>query len=694
MEATWITGVGAFLLLVASQSKRLQAVSRPLLIAGALLFVATAYVRADSATEFIGFTILGIASGSIYAIAAAGLVLTYTTTGVFNFAHGAVGMIAAFVFWQLTEKNGLHDLVAAAIVLGILGPAIALVLEFLFRRFRDADIGTTIVLTIAITVLCIGIAQFVFKTEAHNLPRLLGDGSVDLFGTTVTHDQILQIVLAAAIAVGLRFLLYQSRLGTGMRAVVDNATLASLNGASPVTIARASWLLGTELAVIAGILLGAGLNLEAIVLTFFVVNAYGAAVFGKLKSLPLTFAGGIVLGVVQNWGGFLWPNEAHHVRLFDSQLWGRLNVSLPGLFLFLALLALPQSKLSVGRIVGRRAPAVPGPRAAVLRGVAFVAAMAAVVQVLPDDRLTDATTGLVYGVLLLSLVLLTGFSGQVSLAQYVFVSIGAWAMGKTFGGDSILGMLAGGLVAVPFGALVALPALRLQGLYLALVTFGFAAISQLLIIQDPIFYGKGSVNVGRLELLGVSFRGDKAFFVLCALVFAIGGVAVLALRRGSFGRRLAAMRDSQAACATLGLDIRRTKLTVFCLSAFIAGIAGSLFGGLKASVSDITIEPINNIVLFLFAVVGGITTVTGALLGGILFAVLPYVQAEYPDLAGLAFALVAAVAIGLGRQPNGLAGILYELVGRRSAPERTPEPVPTRAAPTTTPTEEVPVAAV
>jgi branched-chain amino acid transport system permease protein len=562
-------------------------------------------------------------------------------------------------------KAGLPALVAAVLVLGVLGPLLGLALELMFRRFRDADVGTTIVLTIAVTVLCIGVAQYAFKqTEAHNLGFVLGDHTVSIVGATITWDNVLQIVLAAGIAVGLRLLLYRSRTGTAMRAVVDNANLAALNGASPNRTARISWILGTELAVVAGILLASGTNLEAITLTFFVVNAYGAAVFGKLRSLPLTFAGGIVLGIIQNWGRFTFPDEPHHIAYLGDDFFRRVNVSIPGIFLFFALLALPQAKLSVGRVVGRRTPRAPSLRSSLVRAGLFVAAMGALVQALPDaflsQHLTDATRALVFALLLLSLVLLTGFSGQVSLTQYVFVAVGAWAMGKTLGGDSIVGIAAAGMAAVPLGALVALPALRLQGLYLALVTFGFAAVSQYLVVQDTHLYHDGAVSIGRLELLGVSFAGSRAFFVLCAAVFALFGVAVLALKRGPFGRRLAAMRDSQAACATLGLDIRRTKLAVFCLSAFIAGVAGALFGGLQTSVSDITIEPINNIVLFLFAVVGGITTVSGAFLGGALFALLPWIQAERPDLAGLVFAGIAAVAIGLGRQPNGLAGIIVD----------------------------------
>jgi len=178
-------------------------------------------------------------------------------------------------------------------------------------------------------------------------------------------------------------------------------------------------------------------------------------------------------------------------------------------------------------------------------------------------------------------------------------------------------------------------------------------------------YGTGGVEVGRLQVLGLDFSSDRAFAALCGIVFALVAVAVLALRRGSFGRRLAAMRDSQAACATLGLDVRRTKLAVFALSAAIAGLAGALHGGLGFTAGQLDFEPLFNVLLFLFAVVGGITTVTGALVGGILFAALPLVQSEAPELAGLVFAVIAVTALALGKQPNGMAGLIYAIRTRR-----------------------------
>jgi branched-chain amino acid transport system permease protein len=213
---------------------------------------------------------------------------------------------------------------------------------------------------------------------------------------------------------------------------------------------------------------------------------------------------------------------------------------------------------------------------------------------------------------------------------------------------------------------VALPALRLQGLYLALVTFALAQVSAAVIFQDTRIYGLGGVTVGRLEIAGIDFAGNEAFAVLCGIVFALVAIGVLALRRGSFGRRLAAMRDSQAACATLGMDVRRTKLAVFALSSAIAGLAGALHGGLGFTVSQLDFEPLFNVLLFLFAFVGGITTVTGALLGGLLFAALPLVQSEAEEFSGLVFAVIAVTALALGKQPNGLAGLLYS---RRGEPE-------------------------
>jgi branched-chain amino acid transport system permease protein len=638
-----------------------------------VLLLVRAYDGAGSFSSFIQFTLIGISAGCVFAVAASGLVLTYTTTGVFNFAHGAVGMVAAFVYYQLKVEVGLPAPLALLLVLGGLAPLVGLALERTMRTFRNASPGTTLTVTIGLTILLIGVVQYFYQSDGtqRTSSYLFGNRAVSIVGARIRWDEIAFLVVAVVVAAGLRYLLKATRTGVAMRAVVDNADLAGLTGAPPLTIARTSWILGSVLAAVAGILYAPTAGaLDAINLTFFVLSAYGAAVFGRLKSLALTFAGAIVLGLIQGYAPIAFPR---------TEVWNHLQVGVPGVFLFLVLLALPDAKLTVGRIVGRDTPSVPGLRTSVIRAAIFVPAVALLAGV-AGDNLLDLNRALVYGTLLLSLVLLTGYSGQISLAQYVFFGLGAFAMGKVAGGSSILGMGAAAAIAVPFGVVIALPALRLQGLYLALVTFALAQVSRDVIFQDSRIYGLGSVSVGRLEIFGVSFESNRAFAVLCALVFALVAIGVLALRRGAFGRRLAAMRDSQAACATLGLDVRRTKLTVFALSSAIAGLAGALYGGLGFTASQLDFEPLYNVLLFLFAFVGGITTVTGALFGGVLFALLPLVQSEKPELAGLVFAVIAAVAVALGKQPNGMAGLLFSKFSRRPATPAVPR--------TTTPSAE------
>lgn len=640
-----------------------------------LLLLVRAYNGAGSFGSFIQFSLIGISAGCVFAVAASGLVLTYTTTGVFNFAHGAVGMVAAFAYHEIHVGRGVPVPIALVLVLGVLAPLIGLALERIMRTFRNAAPGTTLTVTIGLTIMLIGLIQYLYQSSGQQRTSryLFGDRAVLILGARIRWDELAILAVAVGVAAGLRYLLKATRTGVAMRAVVDNADLAGLTGAPPLTIARTSWILGSVLAAVAGVLYAPTAGaLDAINLTFFVLAAYGAAVFGRLKSLALTFLGAIMLGLIQGYAPIAFP---------QTEVWNHLQVGVPGIFLFLVLLALPDAKLSVGRLVGRDSPAVPGLRTTLVRAAVFVPAIALLAS-LAGDNLLDLNRALIYGILLLSLVLLTGYSGQISLAQYVFFGLGAFAMGQVAGGDSLLGMGAAAAIAVPFGVMVALPALRLQGLYLALVTFALAQVSRDVIFQDSRIYGRGSVAVGRLDLFGISFKGDRAFSVLCALVFALVAIGVLTLRRGPFGRRLAAMRDSQAACATLGLDVRRTKLTVFALSSAIAGLAGSLYGGLGFTASQLDFEPLYNVLLFLFAFVGGITTVTGALLGGLLFALLPLVQSQKPELAGLVFAVIAAVAVALGKQPNGMAGILFSRFAKR--PNAAPSPSIAPSAPPAT----------
>jgi len=616
-------------------------------------------------TELFQYTLFGLMLGCVYAIASMGLVLTYTVTGVFNFAHGAVGMVAAYAYFELRVTHNVPTPIALAIVVLLLAPITGLAAERLLRRFRGADYATSLVVTIALTVGLLGFAAKVFpSTDDRNIPFLFGDRRFVLASVPITYDRVAQVVIAIAVAFGLRFLLFSTPLGARMRAVVDDPELARLNGVRSVFVARCSWMIGFALAALGGVLFAAGTNVNAIVLTLLVLNAYGAAMVGRLTSLPMTFLGALLLGLFQSISNvsWLWP---------DGDLFARVRLAIPGLFLVLAVLLVPSFRLSAGRIVGRDQPTVPTLRRSAMAGMVLILGVAALVNLGPDSLQSHVVRGLVMATIALSLVAVTGLSGQISLTQYLFLGVGAFVAGKAFGGDNVFGMLAGGAVAAVIGVLAALPSARLRGLHLALSTFGIALIAREAIIADPRVLGRSGLAVGRPDILGLSTSGDAAFAVWCAVVFSVLALLVVVVRRSWFGRQLTAIRDSELAAATLGMHVRLTKVLVFAFAAFIAGCAGALFGGMSASIDQPQFEPVNSLVIVLFAFVGGITTVSGAGIAGLLFASLVYAESTYPGLSGVVFLVIAAAAISLGRQPDGIAGIalsLFRRPERRTAP--------------------------
>ena len=295
----------------------------------------------------------------------------------------------------------------------------------------------------------------------------------------------------------------------------------------------------------------------------------------------------------------------------------------------------------------------------------FLAAAVVLSILMPDNRLFDGTTGLVLGMVMLTLVLLSGYGGQVSLCQFAFVGVGAFVMGAFFESGSILGVLVAGAVTAVAGAIVALPALRLQDLYLGLATFSVAWFGQEVIFDHPdTFDSGGNIFYEGLQIGPLDLSGNRAQFLVAAIGFAVFGIVVLAIRRGPFGRRLAAMSDSPAACATLGMSLLGTKVAVFAISAGMAGAAGALYGSTRGSAGALDFHLIQSLFVFLLATIGGITSVTGAFIGGVVFAILPVVQSEWVPSVELQGLFIGAGAIVVSRYPNGFAGILFQRFGR------------------------------
>jgi len=625
-------------------------------------------------TTLLAFTIVGIATGCIYALTASGLVVTYTTSGIFNFAHGAIGMLCAFSFWELTVKDGWPQWLALLVVLGLFAPVVGFMIDrLLMRNLHGAAVSTQIVITLGLMLAFIGIATIRWNPgEARVLPEFFAGHHVRLFTINITYHQLTMISVAAIVAAFLRLLFTRTQIGIAMRAVVDDPELAALTGADPDRVRAVSWALGASLAGLAGILLAPLVSLDIILLTLLVINGYAAAMVGRLKSLPWTFAGGLALGLA----------ESYTIWKLPTDMLNKIRPALPIIFLYLVLLILPQAKLRAGRIVSaRRAPRVGTLRESILGAVLLVALAALVAPHMSRSDLTLAGQGMVFALIMLSAVLLTGYAGQTSVAQMTFVGLGAFAMGKYFGGASVWGILLAALLSGAVGAVAALPALRLQGLYLALSTLAFAEAMDTLFFKNTSVFGYGGrLAVGRPHLLGVSFESDRAFFLLVTAVFALAGMGVLALRRGRFGRKLVAMKDSPAACATLGIDLTFTKLAVFALSAALAGVAGVFYGGLRGQVGPSDFEMLQSLVLLLLVTIAGIGTVTGALLGGLTFGLIPKLQQALKSVRNLAYIGPGLGILGVARNPNGwtsefapLGARIRRVLFRTEAPARVGE---------------------
>src|SRR4051794_35787074 len=608
-------------------------------------------------SSFIAYTLFGLFSGAAYAIAASGLVLTYATTRVFNIAHGALGMLLSFVFWDFSVRQGMPPWLALLLVLFVVAPAIGWFLQrFVARGLGDAPASVSLVVTVALLVGCIGVAQQIYQPAARTVLPFFAGTTYSIGEATITAHQVITIVASVLVAAGLFLLLTRTRVGTAMRASVDNPELLRLFGGKPDHVAALAWMVGVSLAGLGGILLVSTVGLDYYALTLLVINAYAAAMLGRLKSLPLTFIGAMGLGLLSSY-------VTGYVQL-DGALSQVKNV-VPALFLFAVVVALPQAQLRIGQVKGIVSAPLPSLKRTLGWSAGLLLVVALLAGAMSEANLLLVGTAATFAIVMLSLVLLTGYGGHVSLAQLTFAGVGALTYAK-IDEPNLFGLLVSALVAAGVGALVALPVLRLTGLYLALATLAFASIMDKMVFQADFAFGfNGTLPAGRLSVLGTSIGSTGAYVFVMAVFLVLTAWALLLLRRGVIGRLLIAMRDSPAACGTLGLDMRWFRVGLFALSAGIAGMAGALYAGLRQNIGAGDFIYFNSLVLLLCATVFGVTSVTGAVLGGVALMELPVQQSEHPSIAGLLFVVLAVGAILLARDPNGLANQLFKL-GRRA----------------------------
>jgi ABC-type branched-subunit amino acid transport system permease subunit len=413
-------------------------------------------------------------------------------------------------------------------------------------------------------------------------------------------------------------------------------------------------MIGCSFASLSGILLAPILGLDAVRLTLLVLYSFGAAVVGRLVSLPLTYAGALAIGV----GAQL----ATKFVVGHPGLAG-LPSSLPFIVLFAVLVFSPPGRFAeLTRTDSRtqRGSAATARRFPI-RVLAVAVAVAAVLpSQLSSGRLLTATAVVAFVLVFSSLGLAVGLSRQVSLCHVVFVALGATTLARLAGAGVpyLAALLLAGLIMVPVGALVAIPAIRLSGLFLALATFGFGVLAQnLLYPTEAVFGVEAILTIERPEILGISLRGDTAFYFFVLAVVVAGLVAVEAVRVTRLGRLLRSLADSPTAVQSLGVNPVVPRVLVFCLTGFLAGIAGGLLGTLTLSVNAATFDSFQSLVWVAALVAAGPASLGGAILAAVLLVWVPAVfdSPTVVEWQPIAFGLAA---IFLSQARNGLVGLV------------------------------------
>lgn len=548
-------------------------------------------------------TIIGLSTGALYALSATGLVVVYTTTGTFNFAHGGIGVLSAFLYWELVENSsgaGLPNWLGLVLVVLVIAPLMGVLIDLiLMGRVRDLPLVVQLMVTVGLLVFLLTLTGQIWQADKIRRVEYFWPGDGFSIGSyKVIWHRFAMIVVAAVIAVFLRLLLYRTRIGVAMRAVVDNRELTSLNGARPGVLSAFAWALGSSLAALAGILVAPEVEFNPTNLNnLMLIVAIAAAAFGQLRSLSLTVVGALLIGLL----------ESHYRQwVVLGAEWSFANRAIAPIVLFLVVLALPQARLSVGRLSSGLRPIERTTH--VWEGAVGAVTIVVLALVLAEGwfhfgiwdpgawsevSLNKAVAALVLALIGISLVPLTGWAGQVNFAPLAFAGFGAYLF-LQFAGDS--GNLAWlpvvGLLSAPLGAVVAVFAARLEGLYLALLTIAFALIMSNLFFTHPnVFPTSHSFSPLHIDvgLFRIDFDSRYRFFMLLATMFALAVFGLVTLRRSRYGRRWVAMQDSQAAAATIGVNVVWTKIVVYASSAAIAGMAGVFW-----AVSRVTVDPVRD----------------------------------------------------------------------------------------------------
>lgn len=587
-------------------------------------------------------TLAGLSVGSAAALTGIGLVVTYRATGVLNFAHGAVAMVCAYALRQCVVEWGWPLWAGATVTLLVLAPGIGVALErFVFRPLAilGGDPAQTLVASIGVFVLLVGGAVL-----------LWGQGARDDAPELVSADPWGQLAVALLLAAGVTAVIRWTRFGRELRAVVDDRQLAVLGGIDADRVAAAGWAFGSFTAGLTGVLLAPYVRLDPYGMPLLVMEVVAVAVAARMRSLPVAVVAALAIGVAQSQLTRLHPSG------WAAPLLQAISTNLFVVALLIAALALPRvgTRDALPRTATARVPTPPG---------AWIVAV--VLFLLPlgfaGSDLHTSVQVPALAVVLLSLVVVTGRGGQISLGQAAYAGLGALftallAAGR-FPGLPRLPELAALALAVvlvaPLGLLTGWPAISRRGLALALATFAVGVGVSRFVFAQP--YAISGLSLGR----PTGFEGDRAYYVLELLLLAAALCTTWLLRRGRTGRALAAMRDHEPGASAAGVRVPALKLLAFVAGAALAALGGGLLGmGLRAF-DPSAYDPVRGLLWFAAVIVLGADSTLGALAAAALL-----VGLDAGTRGGVAAALIGVLAVLVGRFPGGPYEAWRSRVGR------------------------------
>jgi len=636
-------------------------------------------------SPYVLFLVVGLGAGAAYAAVAMGLVTAYRGSGVINIAQGAMAMWPAYVFDELRRRGDLVLPVGRihlggpvgtwpALIVGVVTAAVLglLVHVLVFRPLRRAPALARVVASVGLAIALQALVGLRFGPDQREAPHVLPSGVVHLLGMRFSADRIWLSVVALAVAALLWAFGRWTRTGLATAAAAEDEQVAQVLGYSPERLGALTWVLASTVGGLVAILVASTLGLDPITWTLLVVPALACALVGRLGSVWVACAAGLGLGAVQSEITLLstrswWPH------------WASVGVaqSAPFIVIVIALFVLGPKLPTRASAQAPRLPPVTIPRRrAVPLALLLVGGSAAVVLTHGSYRF-GVVTSLIMALLALSLVMLTGMVGQISLAQAAFAGSAGFAVSKVGTGLPFpVSALVAALVATGLGLVVGIPALRIRGAQLAVVTLAAGVAIQQFVFENPNLAGKHGDLIPAPSLFGLDLavrRGAQLarwqFGMLVVLVVALCAVGATNLMRSATGRALLAVRSNERAAAAVGVDVAMAKLVAFAASSFLAGLAGALIGYSRGQLSADSFSVAVSMSLMAFAYLGGITGVGGALIAGALAPLgIVYVVLDRAVRLGRYYLLISGlvlIATAIAN-PGGIAAQLNTVRARLS----------------------------